>query len=135
MPAVMLDTNIVTGLLNPNDALHAHALDAVRRWETQAGTFTLSVIAWSELRVGALRKGAEAEKALAAFRSSAIDEIVLVNETTANSAARLRAQDLTIRIPDALIISSARESGADVLLSADRKFCKVAPDIVELVTS
>ncbi|MEV6867809.1 PIN domain-containing protein [Streptosporangium subroseum] len=133
MPTVMLDTNIISSLLNPDDALHLDAFAAVRRWEDRAASFTISVITWSELRVGAVRKGVEAEKALAEFRAAAIDRIVVVDEATAESAAQLRARDLTVRMPDALIIAAAREEGFDALLTADRKFPGIAPEIVELV--
>ncbi|MEU8035542.1 PIN domain-containing protein [Streptosporangium sp. NPDC049078] len=133
MPTVMLDTNVIVGLLDPDDALHGHARDAVHRWESEAASFTISVITWSELRVGAVRKGVAAEKMLAAFRSAVIDRIVEVDETTAESAALLRAADLTIRVPDALIIATARTVGADALLTADRKFPGIAPDLVELL--
>ncbi|MEV7966236.1 type II toxin-antitoxin system VapC family toxin [Sphaerisporangium sp. NPDC088356] len=133
VPTVMLDTNVISGLLDPDDALHLRALDAVRRWEDQAASFAISVITWSELRVGAVRKGVEAEKALAEFRAAAIDRIVGVDEAMAESAAVLRAADLTVRVPDALIIATAREAGADALLTADRKFPAIAPELVELV--
>ncbi|GII83598.1 hypothetical protein Ssi03_15880 [Sphaerisporangium siamense] len=133
MPTVMLDTNIVAGLLDPGDALHEGALDAVRRWEGRAASFAISVITWSELRVGAVRRGPMAEKALAEFRSAAVDRIVAVDEAVAESAALLRARDLTLRMPDALIIATAREAGAEALLSGDQKFLGAAPDLVELV--
>lgn len=129
----MLDTNVIAGLLDPDDALHGHARDAVRRWEGKAASFAISVITWSELRVGAVRKGAVAERMLEAFRTAVIDRIVEVDETTAESAALLRAADLTIRVPDALIIATARAVRADALLTADRKFPAVAPELVELL--
>lgn len=129
----MLDTNVIAGLLNPDDALHGHARDAVRRWEDKAASFAISVITWGELRVGAVRRGAEAERMLGAFRAAVIDRIIEVDEATAESAALLRAADLTIRIPDALIIATAREAGADALLTADRKFPDIAPELVELL--
>ncbi|WP_436762851.1 type II toxin-antitoxin system VapC family toxin [Streptosporangium sp. V21-05] len=133
MPTVMLDTNVIAGLLNPDDALHGHARDAIRRWEDKAASFAISVITWGELRVGAVRRSAEAERMLEAFRAAVIDRIVGVDEATAESAALLRAADLTIRIPDALIIATAREAGADALLTADRKFPGIAPELVELL--
>ncbi|MFC4535432.1 type II toxin-antitoxin system VapC family toxin [Sphaerisporangium dianthi] len=133
MPIVMLDTNVVASLLDPDDALHLDARDAVRRWEDLAASFAISVVTWSELRVGAIRKGAAAEKALAAFRAAAIDRVVPVDEETAERAAAIRSADLTIRVPDALIIAGAHETGADVLLTADRKFPRIAPGLVELV--
>ncbi|WP_433219053.1 type II toxin-antitoxin system VapC family toxin [Microtetraspora malaysiensis] len=133
MLLVMLDTNVVSSLLDPGDALHAEALDAVRRWEDRGASFALSVITWGELLVGALRRGAEAEKALDRFREAAVDRIVPVGETTADGAARLRAGDSALRMPDALIIATARGIGVEALLTADRKFRGVAPDVVELI--
>ncbi|WP_326641601.1 PIN domain-containing protein [Streptosporangium sp. NBC_01755] len=133
MPTVMLDTNVIAGLLHPDDALHSHARDAVRHWEDKAASFAISVITWSELRVGAVRKGVTAGKMLGAFRAAVIDRIVEVNEATTESADLLRAADLTIRVPDALIIATARGIGADALLTADRKFPGIAPELVELL--
>lgn len=129
----MLDTNVIVGLLDPDDALHGRARDAVHRWEDKAASFAISVITWGELRVGAVRKGVAAERMLGAFRAAVIDRIVGVNEATAESAALLRAADLTIRVPDALIIATAREVKADALLTADRKFPGIAPDLIELL--
>ncbi|MFB9673904.1 PIN domain-containing protein [Streptosporangium vulgare] len=91
------------------------------------------MITWGELRVGAVRRGAEAERMPGAFRAAAIDRIIEVDEATAESAVPLRAADPTIRIPDALIIATAREAGADALLTADRKFPDIAPGLVELL--
>ncbi|MFJ2034061.1 type II toxin-antitoxin system VapC family toxin [Streptosporangium sp. NPDC087985] len=133
MPTVMLDTNVIAGLLNPDDALYSHARDAVRRWEDKAASFAISVITWNGLRVGAVHKGVAAEKMLGGFRAAVVDRIVEVDETTAESAALLRAADLTVRVPDALIIATAREIGADALLTADRKFPGIAPELVELL--
>ncbi|MEU4534466.1 PIN domain-containing protein [Streptosporangium sp. NPDC023825] len=133
MPTVMLDTNVIVGLLDPDDALHSQARDAVRRWEDKMASFAISVITWGELRVGAIRKGVAAERMLEAFRAAVIDRIVGVDEATAESAALLRAADLTIRVPDALIIATAREAKADVLLTADRKFPAIAPELVKLL--
>ncbi|MGS2643663.1 PIN domain-containing protein [Streptosporangium sp. LJ11] len=133
MPTVMLDTNVIVGLLDPDDALHGQARDAVRRWEDKMASFAISVITWGELRVGAVRKGVAAERMLEAFRATVIDRIVGVDEATAESAALLRAADLTIRVPDALIIATARGAKADALLTTDRKFPGIAPELVELL--
>ncbi|MGC5015507.1 type II toxin-antitoxin system VapC family toxin [Streptosporangium sp. DT93] len=129
----MLDTNVIVGLLDPDDVLHGRACEAVRRWDDKAASFAISVITWGELRVGVVRKGVAAERTLETFRVAVIDRIVGVDEATAESAALLRATDLTIRVPDALIIATAREMRADALLTADRKFPGIAPELVELL--
>jgi predicted nucleic acid-binding protein len=133
MPFVMLDTNVVSSLLDPGDALHSQALGVVQDWEGEGCSFAISAIVWSELRVGAIRRGLEAEKALTEFRAEVLDEIHQVEERTADAAARLRARDLTLRVPDALIVATAQEARAAALITADKKLHRIAPDLVELV--
>jgi predicted nucleic acid-binding protein len=130
---VMLDTNVVSGLLNPYDALHGCAAEAVHAWEARGASFVISLITWSELLVGVMRKGPAAESALRKFREAAIDDVLAPSQPIAEAAARIRAADLTVRVPDAFIMATARELEATALLSADRKLAKIDPDLVELV--
>ncbi|WP_158088530.1 type II toxin-antitoxin system VapC family toxin [Thermoactinospora rubra] len=130
---MVLDTNIVSAIIDPDDALHAVAMQAVLRWEGMGGSFAVSSVTWAELRVGALRRGQAGEEVLAAFRTAALDEVLAVTEPVAAAAARLRANDLGLRLPDALIAATAQVAGAGVLLSADQKLAKALPGVVELV--
>lgn len=132
-PLVMLDTNIVSGLLDPDDALHQDAVRAVGAWEARGAAFAISLITWGELRVGAIRKGSGAEKALRAFRDAALDAVLPLPEAVVDEAARIRAEDLSVRVPDALIIATAHDNKVAALLTGDRKFGRISPDLVELV--
>ena len=76
MSIVVPDMNIVVSLLSSSDALHNAARSAVVAWDRKGARVMLSVVTWTELRVGALRRGPEAERALTAFCRTAVDEIV-----------------------------------------------------------
>ncbi|WP_232326568.1 type II toxin-antitoxin system VapC family toxin [Microbispora sp. ATCC PTA-5024] len=129
----MLDTNAVAGLLDPDDALNRCTTEAVMAWEDRGASFAVSLITWSELRVGAIRRGQAAEDALRGFRVAVIDEILVLSESIAEVAARIRAEDLSVRVPDALILATAHELGVATLLTADRKIAKISPELVQLI--
>lgn len=99
-------------------------------------------MSWSELRTGALRRGPEAEQALAAFCRLAVDEMVPVGIEMvpvgieiADIAAGYRATDLGVRLPDALVIVTGQHIGADAVLTADKHLSRVAPNLVTLITA
>lgn len=92
-------------------------------------------MSWSELRTGALRRGPEAEQALAAFCRLAVDEMVPVGIEIADIAAGYRATDLGVRLPDALVIVTGQHIGADAVLTADKRLSRVAPNLVTLITA
>lgn len=81
-------------------------------------------MSWAELRTGALRRGPDAERALAAFCHAAVDEIVPVSIEIAEIAARYRAADLSVRMPDALVIATGQHIGADAVLTGDQRLAK-----------
>jgi predicted nucleic acid-binding protein len=130
---VLYDTNIVVSLLSPTDALHHAAARTAEAWEARGARTAISVVSWAELRTGALRRGPDAEQALAAFCRVAVDEIVPVSVEIAEIAAGYRAVDLSIRMPDALVVATGRHIGADVVLTGDKQMARAAPKLVALV--
>jgi predicted nucleic acid-binding protein len=125
---IVCDTNIVVGLLSRTDALHS----AAGEWEARAARVAISAVTWAELRTGAIRQG-PAEGALTAFREAAVDDVVPVDEYIAEIAARYRAPDLSMRMPDALILATGRHIGAAAVLTADKRLARAAPQLAQLV--
>lgn len=80
-----------------------------------------------------MRRGSPTEDQLREAVDDAIDTVVPVDLTISECAAQLRARHHSLLTPDALIIASAQQTGADVLLTGDKKLKSVAPDLVELV--
>lgn len=134
MSVVVYDTNVLVALLSPTDALHKAAREAALAWDTKGARVVMSTVSWAELRVGAIRRGTDAERALTAFCRSAVDEIVPVNTAIADAAARYRAADLTLRLPDALVVATGQYMGAAAVLTADRKLQRVDPTLVNILT-
>lgn len=133
LPAVVLDTNVVIALLSRTDPLHDPAREAVEKWEYAGAAFGLSAVSWAELTVGAARRGEPGRAVLAAFADASIDQIVPVDEQIGTFAGLLRAQDLTLRLPDALVIATGLRSGAEALLTGDKRLSRHAPDLIEVV--
>jgi predicted nucleic acid-binding protein len=130
---IIYDMNIVVALLSQTDVLHTAAVQSAQRWEARSAQVAISTATWTKLRTGAIRQGSRAEQALAAFRAAAIDDVVPVDVDIAELAARLRAADLSIRTPDALILATGHHVGAAAVLTADKKLIRAAPELVELV--
>jgi predicted nucleic acid-binding protein len=130
---IVCDTNIVVGLLSRTDALHLAAVRAASEWEIRAANVAISAVTWAELRTGAVRQGRTAESALIAFRTAIVDAIVPVDEYVAEIAARYRAADLSLRMPDALILATGEHIGAAAVLTADKRLARAAPGLIQLV--
>jgi predicted nucleic acid-binding protein len=133
MTTIVWDTNIVVGLLSRTDVLHSAAMRAASEWEDRAARVAISAVTWAELRTGAIRQGPTAEAVLTAFRHSAVDDIAPVDEHVAEIAASYRAADLSLRMPDALILATGQHIGAVAVLTADKRLARAAPGLAQLV--
>ena len=133
MPAVVLDSCVVSALLSPTDTLHAASAQAFRSWEERDSSFLLPSVAWCEVLIGLLRTGPHEERHLVAFRESAVDEVVAADNTIATYAAHIRARDLGVHVPDAFVLATAQQRGAAVVLTGDKKLKRAFPELVELV--
>jgi predicted nucleic acid-binding protein len=131
--SVVLDTSVLIALMSSTDALHDRARAAVEKWELNGAMFEMSAVSWAELSVGAVRRGDDGVAALTAFIDVSVDAIVPVDEQIGTFAARLRAKDLSLRLPDALVIATGLRSGADALLTGDKRLARHVPDLVEVV--
>jgi len=116
--ALILDTSVVIGLLDAADAHHARAVDDVEAADRAQQSLLLPASAYSEALVAFARAG-RVEQAREAIRAMGIT-VVALTEATAESAAGLRARHDKLRLPDAIVLATAREN-AGTLLSYDRR--------------
>lgn len=61
---------------------------------------------------------------------SLLIRVAPIGEAIAERAARLRASHPMLRLPDALVIATGVELGADVILTGDRRWQRVHKRIV-----
>jgi PIN domain nuclease of toxin-antitoxin system len=116
-------------ILDPEDALHAAAVRAVRQIRDDAIQFVLPATAFAEVLVGVARQGASEladrrRQVIAAFGGPhPIDDPIAV------AAARLRAKHRSLRLPDALILAVGEVLAAQSVLTGDKKWRGIQPNV------
>jgi predicted nucleic acid-binding protein len=116
--ALILDASVLIGLLDASDAHHTAAVDDVEAADLRGDDLLSPASAYSEALVSFARVGrvADARAAIAAMG------IVVTPLTAAigERAARLRASHERLRLPDAIVLATARVLGAELLTYDDR---------------
>lgn len=117
---VIVDAGVVIGHLDRANPHHRMATQALSEAASTAERLMLPVTAFAECLVYPAQAGDEAarqfEAALAAIPIGIID----ADAATARSAARLRADHRSVKLPDAFVIATAIVHHAAALLTTDR---------------
>ena len=114
----LLDTNIVIDYLNGVPA----AADTIERWRQ----LLISRISWLEVLAGVIDTPAEAP--VRAF----LGTLRLIELTPAVAEETIRArQQLRLRLPDAIILATARVEGATLLTRDTKHFDPSWPEVRE----
>jgi predicted nucleic acid-binding protein len=122
--AVALDSNTVIGFLDSGDALHG-AADSTIRELLREHRLVVSVVTYAEVLTGA-RLGHHDEDLVAGFFTYLISEVLSVDLTVADIAARLRAGQKALRMPDALILATAEANPeVEMVVSGDATAAKI----------
>ena len=118
MGVALLDTSIVIGALNRDDALHEIAGQAIRT-ERDRHALAISALTYAEILVGPLRAGGRAVEVVERFAAQV--RIVDLSPAIARLAAELRATR-GLKLPDALIVATGLRLEADVIVTADARW-------------
>jgi predicted nucleic acid-binding protein len=118
MGVALLDTPIVIGALNRDDALHGAASRAVRAARDRHG-LAISALTSAEVLVGPLRAGGRAVEVVERFAAQV--RILDLTPEIARLAAELRVAR-GLKLPDAVIVATGLRLGADVILTADARW-------------
>jgi predicted nucleic acid-binding protein len=120
---LILDASIVIGLLDMADAHHAKAIEDVEAADRKGRQLVVPASAYSEALVAFARAGrvGDAREAVAAMGMT----VAPLTATIAEHAAELRARHDRLRLPDAIVLASARELDGE-LLSYDRRLADLA---------
>jgi predicted nucleic acid-binding protein len=116
--ALILDASVLAGLLDAADAHHQQAVEQVDQADTAGTALLAPASACSEALVAFARAGrtAEARYAIGAMGIT----VVAMSQAIAERAAEIRAQHERLRLPDAIVLATARELGAELLTYDDR---------------
>lgn len=117
MGALILDASVLVGLLDTSDAHHTAAVDDVEAADLRGDELLTPASAYSEALVSFARAGrvADARDAIAAMGIVVTPLTAAIGET----AAQLRAAHERLRLPDAIVLATARVLGAQLLTYDD----------------
>jgi predicted nucleic acid-binding protein len=125
MGVALLDTSVVIGALNRDDALHEIAGQAVRT-ERDRHALAISALTYAEILVGPLRAGGGAVEVVERFAAQV--RIVDLSPAIARLAAELRATR-GLKLPDAVIVATGLRLEADMIVTTDARW-KGIPRVV-----
>lgn len=123
--AVVLDSGVVVGFLDRDDALHGAAAAAIRDLVREQRLLA-SVVTYAEVLTGA-RLGHHDEGQVAGFFTALMSAVLPVDVAVADRAADLRAGFKALRMPDALILATADlEEDVELIVTGDKQMAKVS---------
>ena len=124
MALVVLDASVIIAFLDPDDALHDGAVEALIEHQHDDLVIPLSV--YAEILVAPYRRGAEAVAEVEAFLADFGVRIEAMTPAIARAAAQLRGKVRSLRLPDALVLATSDELEADGLLSGDESWVPIS---------
>ena len=122
MGLTLLDAGVIIGYLSSADPHHETATKALR--EAIAGNQSLAMPAsvLAEILVGPSRRGADAVEVVRNMVAAVPIAVIPIGNDIAVKAADVRARHKSLKLPDALVIATAEEEGAERLLTTDRRW-------------
>jgi predicted nucleic acid-binding protein len=116
--ALILDASVLIGLLDTADAHHQQAVAQVDQADSAGTALLTPASAYSEALVAFARAGrtADARYAISAMGIT----VVAMSQPIAERAAEIRAQHQRLRLPDAIVLATARDLSAELLTYDDR---------------
>ncbi len=120
MGLIVLDAGIVIAALDGSDVHHAAAIEALREARASGDVLVLPASAYAESLVGPSRRGSDALATVDAFLDALPAAVEPASREIAREAAGLRAtHGSALRLPDALVLATARVIGASLVLTTD----------------
>jgi predicted nucleic acid-binding protein len=120
---LILDASVLIGLMDSSDPHHATAVDDVETADHAGRSLQTPASAYSETLV-AFARADRVPEARAAVAGMGIT-VTPLTAVIAERAAALRAMHSGLRLPDALVLATARELDAD-LLTYDQRLAQIA---------
>jgi predicted nucleic acid-binding protein len=119
---IHLDAGVIIGFLDGNDVHHDAAREVLADALHDGDRLAMAASAFAECLVGPARRGDVEIRTVRALVDRVPISIIPLDVGIATAAARLRAARPSLRLPDALVIATAIEHGADALVTTDRKW-------------
>lgn len=121
MGLTVLDAGVIVAALDASDAHHRASIEAVKAVQASGHSLLLPASAFAECLVWPFRAGDQAVADTEAFIDALPALVIGADRSIGRTAASLRAaHGSALRLPDALVIATAIESKASLILTTDR---------------
>jgi predicted nucleic acid-binding protein len=125
MGLAVLDSSVVIASIDDQDTLHHRSVEAIRAIR-KVHELAVPAVAYAEVLVGALLRDEQAVNTVETFVLGA--PVRELSAAMARRAAAIRTEH-GLPLPDAMIVGTAVELDADVILTADRRWKKIDPRV------
>lgn len=122
MALIHLDAGVLIGFLDADDAHHLASRELISTALDSADRVAMAASALAECLVAPARHGEDAIRFIHDLVRRLPIDVVPLDIEIATAAARLRARHRSLRLPDALVIATAAQRGADRLITTDRRW-------------
>lgn len=125
MGLILLDSTVIVGFLDADDALHEVSVTRLREL-TALHPLATSVVSYAEVMTGA-ELGHHSAERVDGFFDALVRDLLPVDRDVAARASKIRGQRRSLPMPDALILATADLHGEiDTVLCADSDWPKVS---------
>lgn len=133
MALTVFDTGVLIGFLNSSDAHHARAIGVVAALRSSGDQGVIPASVYAELLVQPFRRGTSEVKLVDDALDALVIRIEPITRAVAKSAAELRATHPSLRLPDALVVATARTLRATRLITTDARWPRFTGLKVEVI--
>lgn len=123
MALIGVDAGILIAVLDAQDAHHAQAVEHLRAARARGDRMIVPVSAYAEAMVRPSAAGPDAQARLDRLLDDLVADVEPATRSIGRRAAELRAtHGARLRLPDALVLATALELGADAVLTTDARW-------------
>lgn len=123
MGLTVIDAGVLIGFVDSSDAHHQSSVREMRAALDRGDDLSIPASALAEALVGPSRKGEAAVRRLRDVVARLPLAVAAVDEELAVATALLRARHAKkLRLPDALVVATAMQLGADNLVTTDHRW-------------
>jgi predicted nucleic acid-binding protein len=131
MALIVLDAGILIAVLDAGDAHHEDAALQLRAIRARGDRVLVPVSAYAEAMVRPSAAGPAAQSRLDRFLDDLAADVAPATRSIGRRAAELRAaHGSRLRLPDALVLATASDVGADAVLTTDARWPDVGVPVI-----
>lgn len=119
MKPVVLDSTVLIGFCDPDNAAHERVRKVVTEFMAAGHKLVVPVSVLSEVLVGAYRSTPHAVRVVEGFVDDLVHDVRTIDRPIGRAAAKYRADHPEMRLPVALVFGTAKVLNAEQILTTE----------------